>query len=144
MKKNLFLIVILFSFFELSAQERDRDRDGHREKIKALKTAHITEGLNLSPEEAEKFWPIYNEYEQKKHRLYRQEHAEIENAECMNEDEATEKLEELVTLEKQDYLLKKAFYDDLQTILSPARIILLIVVEEEFNDKLMREYRKRH
>ena len=144
MKKILFLIVILFGFFELSAQESDRDRDGHRERIKALKTAHITEGLNLTPEEAEKFWPIYNEYEHKKHRLYRREHAEIENAECMNEDEASEKLEEFVALEKEDYLLKKAFYDDLRTILSPARIILLTVVEEEFNDKIMREYRKRH
>ena len=142
MKKILFLIVILFSFLELSAQERDRD--GHREKIKALKTAHITEGLNLTSEEAEKFWPIYNEYEQKKHRLYRKEHAKIENAECMNEDEASEKLEEFVALEKQDYLLKKAFYEDLRSILSPARIILLTVVEEEFNDKMMREYRKRH
>lgn len=144
MKKILFIIVILFSIPELSAQEGDRDREGHRERIKAWKTAHITEGLNLTPEEAEKFWPIYNAYEQKKHRLYRKEHAEIENAECMNEDAALEKLEEFVTLEKQDYLLKKEFYDDLRTILSPSRIILLTVVEEEFNDKLMREYRKRH
>ena len=34
-----------------------------REKIKALKVAFITQKLQLSPSEAEKFWPVYNQYD---------------------------------------------------------------------------------
>ena len=30
--------------------------------LEALKIAYITNRLNLSPEEAQKFWPIYNQY----------------------------------------------------------------------------------
>ena len=31
-------------------------------RLEALKIAYITNKLNLSPEEAQKFWPIYNQY----------------------------------------------------------------------------------
>ena len=37
------------------------------EKIRRAKIALITERLDLTPEQAEKFWPIYNAYEEKKH-----------------------------------------------------------------------------
>ena len=33
--------------------------------MKALKTAHITDQLDLTSAEAEKFWPIYNEFDAK-------------------------------------------------------------------------------
>jgi len=37
-----------------------RAQNGNR--LEALKIAYITNKLNLSPEEAQKFWPIYNSY----------------------------------------------------------------------------------
>jgi hypothetical protein len=33
-----------------------------QEKIQALKIAFITQKLKLTPAEAEKFWPVYNQY----------------------------------------------------------------------------------
>ncbi len=68
--KNLLFIsfFLLFTCLVTSAQ----DRDEHREKIKALKTAYITEGLILPQKKLSNFWPIYNEYEEKRRALYRQ------------------------------------------------------------------------
>lgn len=139
MKKLLFICLILFSSLQLAAQ----NREGHREKIKALKTAHITEGLNLTPQEAQKFWPVYNKYEKKRRQLHRQEHADIENIECISEDKAKKMLDEYVRLEREDYLLKKQYFQELSTILSAQRIIQLKKVEEDFNRKLIKEYRAR-
>ena len=124
------------------AQEHDHAKP--REKIKALKAAHITEGLDLTSEEAEKFWPIYNRFESKRRELFRREHAEIRNLDCMDEEDANFKLEEYVELERQDYLLKKRYYQDLRNIFSAKRIMKLEQVEDEFNEKLMREYRARN
>jgi len=57
MKKSLLLIyLILFTTNTTFSQQQNR------QKIKVLKTAYITEALNLTPTEAEKFWPIYNMY----------------------------------------------------------------------------------
>ena len=47
------------------------------EKIKALKIAFITEELNLTSNEAEKFWPVYNKYDEILHRLERVERYKI-------------------------------------------------------------------
>lgn len=137
MKKLLFMFLFLSTSFFMTAQ----DREQHRQKIKALKTAYITEGLNLSSKEAQQFWPIYNEYDERKRNLYRKERAEIENIECITEDKASSHLAEYVEIEREDYLLKKKYFNDLKKIFSARRIMQLKKVEDEFNQKMMREYR---
>lgn len=120
-----------------------QDRDSNREKIRALKTAYITEGLNLTSQEAQQFWPIYNEYEQTRRRLYWRERADVESTECLNEEQAEAQLNEYVEIERQDYLLRKKYYNDLKKIFSARRIIQLKEVENEFDEKMMREFRER-
>ncbi len=139
MKKLILISLLLLGTMAVKAQ----DRDEHREKIKALKTAHITEGLNLTAKEAQQFWPIYNQFEEKRRELYRRERADIQNLECMTENEANSKLNEYVEIEKEDFLLKKQYYIDLRQIFSAKKIMQLKQLEEEFNRKLMREYRAR-
>lgn len=136
------LLLISF-FFVFAAEAFAQDRDEHRERIKALKTAFITEGLKLTPQEAQQFWPIYNKFEDARRKLYRREHARIESQECLTEKAAEEKLEEYVEIERQDYLLRKQYYKDLKSIFTAKRIMQLKEVEDEFNEKLMREYRAR-
>lgn len=140
--KNIFAVLfLLLSPMTILAQ--DKDREAHRERIKALKTAHITQGMDLSPKEAQAFWPIYNEFEKERRKLYRREHADVESFECLDESSAAAKLEEYVELERKDFLLKKRYYEDLRKIFSARRIMQLRQVEDEFNEKLMREYRAR-
>lgn len=136
-------VILLFLLFLVSTAVEAQDKENHREKIKALKTAHLTEGLDLTAREAQQFWPIYNAYEDQRRELYRREHRDIENLECLSESEANSKLEEYVELERQDYLLKRKYYQDLKDIFSAKRIMQLKELEEEFNRKLMREYRAR-
>lgn len=138
--KNV-LALCLFILFSITGSAQDKDK--HRERIKALKTAHITEGLSLTSKEAQQFWPIYNEYEERRRNLYRQEHSNIPSMECVTEESAAARLDEYVELEKQDYLLKKQYFRDLKKIFSAKRIIQLKKVENEFNEKMMREYRAR-
>jgi hypothetical protein len=58
--RKLLLILFLFlsSAYICNAQDGNKDK----EKIEAVRTAYITNQLNLTPEEAQKFWPIYNRY----------------------------------------------------------------------------------
>jgi len=74
--KNTVFILILLSFALISRAEMQGNFD--YDSFKAKKVAFITTSINLTPSEAEKFWPVYNEYEQKKYSLM-QEKYEIDN-----------------------------------------------------------------
>ncbi|GHA41723.1 hypothetical protein GCM10007103_23770 [Salinimicrobium marinum] len=140
MKKLFLLGFVLLSSLQMLAQ----DKESRREQIKALKTAYITEGLNLTPEEAQKFWPVYNKFDEQRRTLHKRERADIQAIECITEERANEMVEEYVQIEKEDYLLKKKFFEELRTMFSAKRIIQLKKTEDAFNRKLLKEYRERH
>lgn len=143
MKKYiLFLFLFTAGISGLQAQSRDSKAD-HREKIKALKVAFITEGLNMNTQLAQKFWPIYNRYEDQKRALHRREHIDLNDAESISEGKAEEMLKEYLAVEKEEYTIKRELFSDLKKILSAKDIIKLHKLEADFNKKLLKEYRTR-
>jgi len=61
MKKFLLILLVVFgSFATGKAQDGGETR---AEKIQSLKIAFITQKLQLTPDEAQKFWPVYNQYQ---------------------------------------------------------------------------------
>lgn len=142
MKKILFLIMLCLSVFSVQAQE-DKDRNERRERIKALKVAYITQEMNMDTEMAQKFWPIYNRYEQHKMALHKREHIDLDNSGSVSEAKAKEMLKEYLDVEKEEYIIKKELFANLKQILSARDIIKLHKLEADFNKKLLKEYRSR-
>ncbi|WBL20977.1 MULTISPECIES: hypothetical protein [unclassified Zunongwangia] len=138
MRKIALILLLILGFATAQAQD-----DNEKERIKSLKTAFITQELNFSNKTAQKFWPIYDKYDEKRRALFRREHRDIENVDCMAEDKAQEVIDELIEIEKQDYELKKKYYQDLKSILSAQEIVKLHQLEEDFHRKLIKEYRAR-
>ncbi len=128
--------------FTLQAQE-SKDRQQHRERIKAMKVAYITQELNMDAKLAEKFWPVYNQYECAKTDLHKKEHFESENIENITEAEAEKMLMEILNIEKEKYTVKKELYTTLKEFMSAREIIKLHKLESDFNKKLIKEYRAR-
>jgi len=54
---RLFLLIMMP--MAVFAQDRQQDR---KDKIETMHIAYLSEKLNLTSGEAEKFWPVYNEY----------------------------------------------------------------------------------
>lgn len=143
MKKYiLFLFLFTTGVSGLQAQSRE-SKDNHWEKIRALKVAFITEGLNMNTELAQKFWPIYNRYEGQKRALHKREHIDLKDAESISEGKAEEMLKEYLAVEKEEYTIKRELFSDLKKILSAKDIIKLHKLEADFNKKLLKEYRTR-
>ena len=61
--KNILALLLFLVTFSIYAQNDKTDEK--REKIKAFKVSFLTTELELTPTEAEKFWPIYNAYDDK-------------------------------------------------------------------------------
>ncbi|MGO3182119.1 MAG: hypothetical protein ACTIJ9_04730 [Aequorivita sp.] len=137
--KNL-LFIFLFSIAGLQAQE------GKHEKIKALKTAYITDKLALTSTEAERFWPIYNKYREEFHTLKVQEHNDIfqklhNGIEKLTDIEANELIDKDLSIEASKLALRKEMTSELRKVISPKKIILLKKTENDFKRELLERYR---
>lgn len=148
MKKHIYLLLIsLFIMGGVNAQHY-----GKREKLKAYKTAYLTEQLNLSPKEAEKFWPVYNVYEKKYFQLKVNKMTEIRTLikkqgglDDITEKEANQLLVKLSANEQAILDAKKDLYADLKNIIPAKKILMLNKAEHDFNRKLLSDYRnKKH
>ncbi len=143
MKKTIILSVLLL-FTVLSFGQDFKEK---REKIKALKVAYITEQLDLTTEEAQKFWPIYNANDEKqfelRHKKMRSILNKFENGglEKLSEKEATALIDQVENIEDELHASKKAYIKDLKTVISAKKIIKLKKAEDEFNRKLMKQYK---
>ena len=93
MKKTITLVAILC--FALNSFSQNIKKD----KITSLKVSYLTERLELTPKEAEKFWPIYNKYNslrnQMKHKYHREIHFEIrKNIDSITNESASKLIKE--------------------------------------------------
>lgn len=134
---------IFFLFFLLTASAYSQDK---YEKIKALKRAYITEQLVLSPSEAEKFWPVYNKFDEKLHDLRHKKHYDVydrlnSGVENLNNDEANKLIDTFLSLEEEQLEVNKQKIKALRKVISPKKIIALRKAEEDFKRELLDRYR---
>lgn len=143
-KKHLFILVFLVAFSFVNYAQNRMDR---KDKIKALKTAYITEQVGLTPSEAEKFWPLYNAFDDKQFELRHQKIKSYldrmeSNTDQMSDKEASQLLSQLEATEDELYQLRKKFNSDVKSILSAQKIIKLKKAEESFNRSLLKQLRE--
>jgi hypothetical protein len=145
--KNTLLAILLLVSFSLVAQGKKMLEK--KEEIFALKVAFITNKLPLTSSEAEKFWPIYNAFEDKqfelKHEkslvfLKRMDDGALSK---MSEKEAASLLAKMESNEEEIFQMRKKLLISLKPILSQLKLIKLKKAEEEFNKKLLQQYMKK-
>tara|TARA_R110000765_G_scaffold29758_5_gene70852 strand:- start:1178 stop:1615 length:438 start_codon:yes stop_codon:yes gene_type:complete len=139
MNKYILSLFMLFTAISFGQHKKDW------EKIKSLKVAYITEKLSLDSKEAQKFWPIYNEYEEKRHALIRKEHSQIkdklENSDDLSEEDAKKLLTLKISIEEDEEELDKAFLMKVSKVTSAKKALLLLKAEEDFKRDLIKQYR---
>ena len=134
------ILLTLFVTVSVFAQRPDR------EKIKTLKIAHITEQLDSTKSEAQKFWPIYNANEEAKNKLRTESNnrRKEKDADNLTESEAKSLLLDMEKIEKQKVELQSKLLKELLEILPAKKIIKLYQAERSFKHKMFEEYKKRH
>jgi Spy/CpxP family protein refolding chaperone len=141
MKHYITILLVCFGLFAGIAQ------NGGREKIKKLKIAYFTENLDLTTEEAQQFWPVYNAYDDKNHELrvigLNKIKREIKQRSSMSEADAAKILDKIQAIEKQVYENGVNLINKLREFLPAVKIIKLKKAERDFNRDLMKRFRDR-
>ena len=145
MKTNKTLLITLFLLSIHSfAQESMEDK---KEQIRSLKVGFITNELSLTTEEAAKFWPIYNAFDDKQYELKSKKMKAFksrmndDDLDKMSEKEAASLLAQMENSEDDLYQLRKRFIANLKGVLPAKKIIKLKKAEEDFKRKLLQQYR---
>lgn len=150
MKKLLFLLLMILSgtgaWCQADASDATHGPDPKAmEKIRAARVAYITERLKLTPEEAEKFWPIYTEFADKRTQL-RQEFEQARKTQdpSANDEESQRKLIDLgLKLKQQELDLEKEYSSRLLQTISAQKLMNLKPAEEDFRNLILRQIQQR-
>ena len=146
MKTKIIFPIIFLLVASLSFSQGFKEK---REKVKALKVAYITEQLELSTDEAQKFWPLYNAFDDKQADLRHEKMRAIldrfrpGSVDKLSEKDASNSLIQMEKIEEDLFNLKKKFIKDLQGVISAKKIIKLKKAEEDFNRELLKQMREK-
>lgn len=133
MKMKHAVIYALMFFFALPAMAQKEEKSNYdREKLESAKVAFITQRLDLSPEQAEKFWPAYNQHNKKKRSLMKEMDRLVKEGEEMTNVQATQLLEKRLEIQQQILNLEKDFLKNIVKIISPVQAIKLDDVNKDF------------
>lgn len=138
MKTIVVSMALLLTSFSSFAQPDER-----REKIEAQFVAFVTQKLDLTSEEAQQFWPIFNEYEDKMKEIREQKHDLMEQG---KKEDATDKdIEALLSknfeLRQQELDLEKEYNSKFLSVLPARKVGKLYMAREQFKRMLMERLR---
>ena len=129
----------LFIFSQNISEEK-------RKKIESQKIAFITKALDLSSEEAQVFWPVYNNFSDEM-KIIKKKRREVFSKARKNRSSLTEKeigiiIDERLKMEQETLDLKVKYKKEFQKVISNKQISALYHAEEEFKKELLHRIKK--
>lgn len=115
-----------------------------RERMEAAKVAYLTRSMNLSPQEARIFWPLYDAYTDK---IKDQRRARIEqrngplDLESMSDAELNKFIDTRLDLAEATLKARKEFIGQLRKELSPRKAAMFIRAEDDFQREVVERLR---
>jgi len=132
-----------FSLIQVKAQESNPEINPNIEKLNAYKIAFFTRRMNLTSQEAEKFWPVYNEFQDKRIaiQLERQKLNRNVNQNELNMSgkELTEAADRHIALQVQEAALAQEYHKKFKELLTPQKIVRLYQAENQYKLLLLNE-----
>ena len=139
MKKIVFVLVIMLimPFVKSTAQ------NPNLEKLNNYKIGFFTKKLNLTSEEAEKFWPVYNDYQSQRNQI-QLEKVKInrnfnQNESSLSDKQLDEMGDKFVDYMVQESALAVAFHKKLKEVLPPVKVIRYYQAENQYKVQLLNE-----
>lgn len=141
MKSITSLFLVLFISLGLFAQTEEEKNK--QEKIEAFKRTFITMQLGLTVEEAEKFWPLYNEVNNQIRSIreeYRSKYNEDFDPDALSDEELQQSIDDYFEMEQARLDLWKEYTQKFTEVLPLNKVVMLSMVEAEFKRQIMNKF----
>lgn len=146
--KQIKLIIIITGLI-LNATSFAQHMGGHHygksEIIKEEKIKFFNEKLNLTEEESEKFWPIYNDFQNRRERIFNERKSNVDflsdNADNMSNEEINEYADLILDSFKKESDLMNEYFEKFKVVLPINKAVKIFNAEHEFKAYLMHHIR---
>ena len=106
-----------------------------KEKVEAMRIAFLTNKLDLSPDEAQKFWPVYNEFQKK-----REEHKNMkDNIDSLSDKQVEAIVDGEMAFRQKNLDLEKEYHAKFKSVLPIKKVAKLYHAEEMFTHHLLEQ-----
>ena len=148
--KKLYTIIILLFISSISYSQNNHNLDKYKEKVKTMKISFLTNRLNLTSNEAQTFWPIYNAYDKNVSdlkmqylQLINRMRREGKTIHDFNEEESSKLIEQELKREYDLVAEKQKLVEELNGVISKQKILILFKSEMDFNKQLLKRLKER-
>jgi hypothetical protein len=144
--KNLFRYLLIGLFIPLAGNGQHLLSFEQQEKYEALKVAFLTDELSLSSKEAQSFWPIYNEMDDKltevRQAKVKNERSTRKNFDSMTDRDFEKAIADALDLAEEAITIKREFLPQFQSVLPSRKVAKLYASEEKFKRKLLKKMKE--
>lgn len=142
MKRTILILAVFCLGISAGIAQPGEGPGRNREKIEAQKIAFLTNKLALTPAEAQKFWPVYNEFDDKREKLMksnRERHRGIREMDegALSEENAARLADEELIEAQQMLDLRKEYHSKFKSVLPASKVLKLYRAEDEFKRVLL-------
>jgi hypothetical protein len=133
------LLMLLVSAASVIQAQNGKQSQNSKDKIESYRIAFITKRLNLTPEEAKVFWPVYNKYTEELETL-RKNRVDFDNIDFTNlsAEDADKKGKEIFAFRQSELDLQKKYYSEFKKVIPAQKVLLLMKAENDFKRQLVR------
>jgi len=131
---SIFLLLITFTIAGYAQNKKAMDQ------IFAARIALITERLGLTPDQAEKFWPVYREYNMERREI-RQEFRNARQGVDMNnltDEQSKQLVQKGMEMKQKELNLEKEYSNRLAAVISTQQLFKLKYAEKDFQQMILK------
>jgi hypothetical protein len=150
MKNNIItsFSIVIISLFHIVGLAQSRDQSvSQKEKIESFKIAFFTRQMQLTPQEATVFWPLYNQYMEsidiQKSNRRKSLQVTKELLDSMSDDEVNKLIDNRLLQAETALIERKEFVTSLRKVLPAKKVAQYFKAEEQFKKKLMEKMNER-
>ena len=141
MKRIILMMSALFMIISMNAQ--DMGDKGKRAELEAKKIAFISSTMGLTPEEAQVFWPVYNQLEEERKELRKEMRASKPEGprEDLSDAEIESAIKNQFKMKRKEIDIQEKYFEEFKKILPAKKIAKLYMAEERFKKKILEEFK---
>ncbi|MCC3159850.1 hypothetical protein LJ737_21590 [Hymenobacter sp. 15J16-1T3B] len=134
----LVALLLLGSLGARAQQPGGRQRPG-QQRLENARIAYITDKIALTPEQAQRFWPLFNEFTEKRRELRKQTKLGLRGQDfgAMSDKDIRAALDDQFKLRQNEINLEKEYVDKFAKVITLRQVAQLMQAERDFTKELI-------
>lgn len=147
MKTAMLTFFAAIGFTAISIAQPGPKHEQKKEKVEAMKIGFITQQMDLTPEEAQKFWPVYNQMNNEIETLRKERKLSRENAketfDVMTDADIEKLINDEMASRQKELDIHKKYVGQFKSVLPVKKVAQFYKAEEQFKRKLLEKIQEK-